>query len=74
MGGEIMSIAELNGNAIELRFEDEAQQELLGTAMLRYQNARPEVSIEADAFAGIVLEWMQQQDREDGYRNRIRGL
>lgn len=69
-----MSIAELNGNAIELRFEDEAQQELLGTAMLRYQNARPEVSIEADAFAGIVLEWMQQQDREDGYRNRIRGL
>lgn len=69
-----MSVAELNGNAIHLVFEDDAQQELLGVAMLRYQHTHPKVYMESEAFAGIVLEWMQAQDRINGLQDAVTDL
>jgi hypothetical protein len=69
-----MATAELNGSAIHLVFEDDAQQELLGAAMLRYQNAHPDVFMESIAFAGIVLEWMKAEDRIDRLQHALTNL
>jgi hypothetical protein len=42
--------------------------------MLRYQNAHPDVFMESEAFAGIVLEWMQSQDRITSLQNALTNL